>query len=143
MPKLCTGCNETKSKSLFSKGRIVCKECNKDRKDTSIVASVTDDVTDVKVDEDVGVLAKVNIIYDTIPKIFEKLENISHELQNIHNKIDELKLQNTQESESISEKLDILSVRLGLVEESSAKIATSNALRNLLTRLIPIPPHQD
>jgi hypothetical protein len=121
----------------------VCKECNKDRKDTSIVASVTDDVTDVKVDEDVGVLAKVNIIYDTIPKIFEKLENISHELQNIHNKIDELKLQNTQESESISEKLDILSVRLGLVEESSAKIATSNALRNLLTRLIPIPSHQD
>lgn len=141
MPKLCTGCNETKSKSLFSKGKVVCKECNKYRKGTSITASTTDNVTDMsKVDEEVGVLTKVNIIYDTIPKIFEKLENISHELQDIHNKVDELRLQNTQEDmKSISGKLDILSVRLGLIEESSAKIVASNALRNLLTKLMPIP----
>lgn len=129
MPKLCIGCNETKSKSLFFKGRVVCKECDKDRKGTSVATS-TVDVTD-----DVGVLMKVDVIYDAIPKIFDKLEAISHELKDVHDKLNVL--QNAHKNtESVPEKLDMLSTKLGLLEESSAKLVASNALRNLSARLV-------
>jgi|ERR1700761_3008435 len=122
MPKLCIGCNETKSKSLFVKGRVVCKECDKDR-GTSVATSTVGD------DED-GVIARVDVIYNAIPKIFEKLENISRELQEIRDKL----------SKDTSGELDVISARLSLIEESSAKLVASNALRNLSARLTTIPP---
>lgn len=130
MPKLCIGCNETKSKSLFFKGRVVCKECDKDRKGTSVATSTVGDVTD-----DVGVLMKVDVIYDAIPKIFEKLETISHELRNVRDELNVL--QNAHKNtESVPKKLDMLCTKLGLLEESSAKLVASSALRNLSARLV-------
>jgi hypothetical protein len=127
MPKFCIGCNETKSKSLFFKGRIVCKECDKDRKGTSIATS-----TDVADD---GIPTKVDVIYDAIPKIFEKLETISRELQDVRNGLNVL--QNAhKKTESVPEKLDMLSTKLGLLEELSTKLVASNALRNLSAKLV-------
>jgi hypothetical protein len=162
MPKFCIGCNETKSKSLFFKGKIVCKECDKDN--TNVATSTIGDAS--VFDEDIGVLAKLDILYDAIPKIFAKLENISQEVRELHGKVDTLQrvcdkldtqhiskkldaqhISSKSDLQDISDKLDIfcedivsnnliISTRLSLLEESSAKLVASNALRNLSAKLL-------
>lgn len=142
MPKLCIGCNETKSKSLFYKGRVVCKECDKD-KGTSITAStIGEDVDVFKADEGVGVLAKVDVIYNTIPKILQRLDAL------------EDKLTETKKLEDISTRLGLLedmfaksdkniSTKLDLLENASKKLVTANALRSLSTKLVLREPPPD
>jgi uncharacterized protein YoxC len=134
MPKLCVGCGETKSKSLFFKGKVVCKECGGNANmsvSTADIASIAEsvDTSTIAGSENVGVLAKVDEIHDVIPKISERLDSISHEIRRINHKLDGI--QNT-----CNERFDTISTRLTLLEESSAKIISSNALRSLSAKYI-------
>lgn len=156
MPKYCPDCGETKSKASFIKGKIVCKDCNRDR--LSSIAPSTMDST-------VSTPNTMDMISGAISKILERLDVLEERSQNISIKLDELKqsigslkntsrtdnMRNTQDVkslQSISSKLDVLedvprslqsiSARLDALEEVSARLDASNALRNLSARLTPI-----
>jgi hypothetical protein len=55
-------------------------------------------------------------------------------LQDISDKLDAL--HDICSKDVVSENLNIVSIRLGLLEESSAKLVASNALRNLSAKLL-------
>jgi flagellar capping protein FliD len=132
MPKLCIGCGETKSKTLFFKGKTVCKACdnNANMSESMVdIASIASTAVSTVADDDMGVLSKVDEMYNMVPKILEKLESISHEIQRIDRKLD--RIQNTSNA-----RFDAMCVRLNSLEESSAKLIASNALRSLSAKYI-------
>jgi hypothetical protein len=130
MPKYCPDCGETKSKTSFVKGKIVCKDCDRDR--LSSIAPST-------VDGTVSTPNTMDMISGAISKILERLDASEERSRNISIKLDELKqsigslkdtshtdIRNTQDVElqNISARLDTLEIRSGALEEISFRLGT-------------------
>jgi hypothetical protein len=116
MPKYCADCGETKSKALFFKGKIVCKDCDKDRTSGDITTVCTC----------VGILEKVDTIcngvnamsvkledvytrLDTISRNFVTLDDISAKLQDVLTKLDALR--------DVPARLDTLDKNIATIEK--------------------------
>lgn len=120
MPKYCANCGELKSKSLFVKGRINCKECDDtlsiagSTMDESIVAGSTmsESIIDVRIDPISTKLDELNTALRDMQRNGTSsnnstnviLKGILAELKTVRDRLDELK--------EVTTRLDELSSRL-------------------------------
>lgn len=118
MPKLCVECGEIKSKSLFIKGRVSCKECSNNSSVTNptmdgsivVIPEVESVETSSRMDE---VVTSLNALQD-VPK---KLDMLLGEVSKLRCKLEGLdKLQDT---------LDNTLMKLEVLEK---KVASNNIL---------------
>ena len=79
MPKYCVSCKETKSKSLFFKGKIVCKKCQDDVNTQSI--DETSSIAPTMIDEsNANILATINTISEKLSLLEKTSQDISVKL---------------------------------------------------------------
>jgi DNA repair ATPase RecN len=141
MPRLCTNCGETKSKSLFIKGRILCKQCEENVQEISRRAPQEVDALQILTTENLlCTLQELSTKMDVeLPKILDAqkklaemdnslmmqdvlttLTNVHEVLQNVPKRMDEL--QRTLDAlQDVPRKLEDVQERLEILENLFAR----------------------
>lgn len=147
MPKYCIGCKETKSKSLFFKGKIVCKDCQEsgnvsgvDLNETSSIAPTTIDEESVNIVANISTISlKLSLLEETSRNISMKLDAMSN-MPTVLNTVSSLPatldnmLTKMQDIPVVLDMLRDLPMRLSALERRVASIERTNIVQEILSR---------
>lgn len=118
MPKLCVECGEIKSKSLFVKGRVSCKECDNDPSVTN--PTMDGSIIEIPEIESIEVSSRIDEVVtslNALKDVPKKLDMLLVEMNTLRSKLERFdKLQNT---------LDDALMKLEALEK---KVASNNIL---------------
>lgn len=146
MPKQCNSCNQTKSRTEFTKKSTVCKECK-----ISSTQLLTDDVSTI--DGSISDISRMDDVYARLDMFQQSLDintqNISSKITLVEKKMDEIskRLSTVEQLAAVTDalhtkldvihtKLDNTLMRMDVLEDISKRLTSANAMHNLAVKFM-------